>query len=70
MEGGYTKEQGRESLSRIGRLMSRGMPAGLARYNESRRMSKEYETRREAVSETAEASPFTLLFDDENRDVF
>lgn len=73
MEGGYTKEQGRESLSRIGRLMSRGMPAGLARYNESRRMSKEYETRREAVSEeaaAAEASPFSLLFDDENKDVF
>lgn len=70
MESGYTKEQGRESLSRIGRLMSRGMPAGLARYNESRRLSKEYETRREAVSEAAEASPFSLLFDDENKDVF
>jgi len=46
------------------------MPAGLARYNESRRMSKEYETRREAVSEAAEASPFSLLFDDDNKDVF
>ena len=70
MEGGYTKEQGRESLSRIGRLMSRGMPAGLARYNESRRMSKEYETRRDTISEAAEASPFSLLEDDENKDVF
>lgn len=73
MEGGYTKEQGRASLARIGRLMARGMPAGLARYNESRRMSKEYETRRQAVSEeaaAAEASPFSLLFDDENKDVY
>lgn len=73
MEGGYTKEQGRESLSRIGRLMSRGMPAGLARYNESQRLSKEYETRRQDVSEVAEAaevSPFSLLDDDENKDVF
>lgn len=73
MEGGYTKEQGSASLSRIGRLMARGMPAGLARYNESRRMSKEYETRRQAVSEetaAAEKSPFSILHDDENKDVF
>ena len=71
MEGGYTKEQGSASLARIGRLMARGMPAGLARYNESRRLSKEYETKQQkALSDVVEQSPLSLLEDDENKDVF
>lgn len=75
MEGGYTKEQGFTSLANIARHMLNGMPAGLARYMESRRSNKEYETKREQalaadVSEdniTADTSPISLL-DDENKD--
>ena len=59
MEGGYTKEQGKESLANIGRLMKRGMPAGLARYQESKR---------EIASDPVDQSPISLLEDDENKD--
>ena len=77
MEGGYTKEQGKVSLSNIGHLMSRGVPAGLARYMESKRSNKEYESKREKAiaadvtsdNITVDTSPISLL-DDENKDVF
>ena len=75
MEGGYTKERGSTSLANIARHMRNGMPAGLARYMESKRSNKEYEAKREKaiaadVSDdniTADTSPISLL-DDENKD--
>lgn len=68
MEGGYTKEQGKESLANIGNLMKRGMPAGLARYHESRRLNKAYESKREKAQDPVDKSPLSLLEDDENKD--
>lgn len=68
MKGGYDITQGKESLGRIGRLMARGMPAGLARYNESRRLNKKYESSRQPENDIADKSPLSLLEDENERD--
>lgn len=70
MESGYTKEQGRESLARIGKLMSKGMPAGLARYNESRRLTKQYEAAHDPDNDYVDESPLNLLLDINNKDEY
>ena len=60
MEGGYTKEQGKESLGRIGSQMSKGLSGGLARYNESRRLDKQYEKKKLKAAESEEQFPSSL----------